>query len=94
MQYHSATSFHLVNFENLYKLREPVGTVEGFDISEFDRAVSEHSLHHADGCIFFLFYQFLVQVKLHSYCSHHLIYATQSFHKLVLMVLSIVVNMW
>lgn len=28
-----------VNFDHMYKLRAPVGTVEGFDISAFDKAV-------------------------------------------------------
>ena len=32
-----------VSFEDLYRLRAPVGTVEGFDISAFDRRVRRHS---------------------------------------------------
>ncbi|XP_064394524.1 protein arginine N-methyltransferase 7-like isoform X2 [Halichondria panicea] len=32
-----------VKFENMYKLREPVGTVEGFNISEFDKAEQQQS---------------------------------------------------
>ncbi len=35
--------FSAVNFENLYKLRASVGTVEGFNISAFDHAVGKHS---------------------------------------------------
>lgn len=33
---------YIVSFEDLYSLRAPVGTVEGFDISAFDRQVSIH----------------------------------------------------
>lgn len=38
---------YIVSFEDLYSLRAPVGTVEGFDISAFDRQVS---IHHTCMC--------------------------------------------
>ena len=38
-----------VNFDHMYKLRAPVGTVEGFDISAFDKAVSLSA--HSNSCI-------------------------------------------
>ena len=38
-----------VNFDHMYKLRAPVGTVEGFDISAFDKAVSMSA--HSSSCI-------------------------------------------
>ena len=36
---------YAVSFENLYGLRAPVGTVEGFDISAFDRRVRNMNMY-------------------------------------------------
>ena len=36
------SAFRAVAFKDLYNLRAPVGTVEGFDISAFDKRVRRH----------------------------------------------------
>lgn len=44
MEWIFALIFCAVSFEDLYSLRAPVGTVDRFDISAFDRRVSESTL--------------------------------------------------